>query len=385
MGKINATANAMNGKLPLPETKNIEKSVEKPRKINRRRQIRGLSLLRIYAILMVVACHTGFLDSSSGGIGNKIFFVLGGCLSFFSLVGSDGDKSFSKKSISDYYIKRLVRIVPGYWLVIIVTAIVSSNFFVLSDFSTEKSLVLNLLFIKVYGHLWFMQQMMLMYIIAPLFIICLEIPRRGIFKNNHVVGCSVNFIVLITLAVLEKQYFTEEIFMLSGEGSHKQFQIWMFFIGIAVGYLCLMCKRVKIYSNINDIFFILFVAVSTITTIPILTEKGGDFITAFHGEVLRSILAGICIFLFFTCKKSLLGVIGNMKLFKFLADSSFGIYLIHFFLLGYFNDYQGAQYFLVVLGASTGLAILMHALFEIPVEKLIFYLLKKRGRKVNKF
>ena len=144
--------------------------------ITKQKHIEGLDILRIFAIICVLACHTAFLDSSSGGIGNKIFFVLGGFLTFFSLTGNLCKKPLNIKNIVSYYIKRIFRILPSYWLVILLVYGLRPGVFSLRDFSTPNSLILNLLFVKTFGHLWFIQQMMLMYLLAPFIILIMQLP-----------------------------------------------------------------------------------------------------------------------------------------------------------------------------------------------------------------
>lgn len=74
----------------------------------------NLDLVRIFAIFMVLSVHVGVVagfDFSVGSWGVQLFFVLSGYLAFVSL-----DKN---PSGLDYYKKRIVRIIPTYWICLI--------------------------------------------------------------------------------------------------------------------------------------------------------------------------------------------------------------------------------------------------------------------------
>lgn len=333
------------------------------------KRIQGTEVLRIFAIIMVVACHTQFLLPASGGIGNKIFFVMGGLLSFFSILGFGFDRGFSAKSVFFYWIKRIIRIVPSYWLVIIVTFFLRPEVFILNDFSTDQSLILNLFFVRAYGHLWFMQQMMIMYLLAPFFMIGLELIRKGIFKGKTI-GAVFNVALLIALAILEKQFFTENVLRLSGEGSHAQFQVWMFFVGIAVGYLCMILKEVSIGSLFVGIYLVLFLVINTIAVVPGIGDAGMPFFLFFQDEWVRTVMAAALLLLFYISKEGIFGTLGKIKIIGVFADASFGVYLVHFFILGYFTQWGTFPYFLINFGISYLSAIGIHFAIDKPISKI---------------
>ncbi|MDR3576833.1 MAG: acyltransferase, partial [Anaerolineaceae bacterium] len=93
---------------------------QKPKKT--RPSFRGLQVLRAVAAFLVVVTHSGFYASERlskgfhfwgrGAVGVDIFFVLSGFVMYYSsaplLANRDGWKIFSER--------RLVRIVPLYWL-----------------------------------------------------------------------------------------------------------------------------------------------------------------------------------------------------------------------------------------------------------------------------
>ena len=76
----------------------------------------SLDGVRAIAITLVVASHTGILGQ--GGLGNAIFFCLSGFLAAIPFK-QDVEKDFlSIKTILNYYLNRLIRILPVYYVVI---------------------------------------------------------------------------------------------------------------------------------------------------------------------------------------------------------------------------------------------------------------------------
>lgn len=315
--------------------------------------ISGLNLLRVFAVICVIACHTGLLDSMSGGVGNKIFFVMGGFLAFFSL--GQGEP-VGIKGVGKYYFKKIVRIVPSLWLTILIAWRLFPGIFSLRNLDTENSLILNLFLVKSWGHLWFMQQIMLMYLLSPLFFIVLRLINGAISnlagKYTGNIACA---LFLFVMAFLEKRYFTADILRLSGEGSHKQFQVWMYFIGIAFAYLAVAFKDRKkkmINRYVTDGVVIIFIALILYTALWSVSDRGGLLVTIMHDEVIRSVISGICMMLFYNAKDSLMGTVSEFLPVRIIGEDSYDIYLVHFFLLGPFSGLPVLKRFLYIFAIS---------------------------------
>jgi len=331
--------------------------------MNNSRKIEGLDSLRIYAMICVIACHTQFWSSQAGGIGNKLFFVMGGFLCFFSLKSLLEECSI-KKALT-FYRKRVLRIVPAYWLVIILAWIFVPGVFAINDFSSDNSLILNLLFLKAYGHLWFMQQMMLMYLLSPFIMIFLlgikKVSEVFKMKNHWYIPGA---IVLIVLALLEKNYLTEDVLRLSGSGSHQQFQIWMYLFGIAFALIAVEIKNVfksEVNHWIADAIALAILILLTITVIPGLFGEGNKLVSIFTDGMVRTLLSGLMMILFYNTSGSVFEIIiTKAKVLKSVADATFDAYLIHYFLLGFVAIFSAPVQFIIVLPASILYSLLIY-------------------------
>lgn len=101
----------------------------------------GLDILRVAAAMLVLICHSGFFSvgisfrflSFGGVLAVEIFFALSGLLVGKSLiqavVGPEPGKALKK-----FYVNRLLRMLPLYYIMLLVTAVVSGKGIPLSCF-----------------------------------------------------------------------------------------------------------------------------------------------------------------------------------------------------------------------------------------------------------
>ena len=175
----------------------------------------SLDGVRAIAITLVVASHTGILGQ--GGLGNAIFFCLSGFLAAIPFK-QDVEKDFlSIKTILNYYLNRLIRILPVYYVVIGTVYVATGRFF-----GNKITLLKNMLFIENFSHLWFLQQEMLMYFCLPFIFILIALIKKLVkFKYNDIL-CGT---ILVILAFLANEYLTADVFYLNGNGMYQKFRI----------------------------------------------------------------------------------------------------------------------------------------------------------------
>lgn len=99
--------------------------------------------LRAIAVLAVLLFHFDKNMLAAGFIGVDIFFVISGFLITSILVNKKNQQSFSVKSLfvilKSFYSSRIKRIVPAYFVLLIITAIVAAILFIPQDFKFFNS------------------------------------------------------------------------------------------------------------------------------------------------------------------------------------------------------------------------------------------------------
>jgi len=329
----------------------------------------GFAGLRVFAITMVIAGHVGALSASAGGIGNKIFFCLSGFLAYFSLKNIEG-----LKSVARFYWKKIVRIIPSYYILLLFAAVAFPTSIFLMSLSSDGSLLLNMLFIRNFGHLWFLQQIMLMYLVSPVFIMIVKLVERRIADVR--IAKLVSALVLIVLAVIEKRFLTSDVFRLSGAGSHAQFAVWMFLAGFSTALVYeattegkAECKMNNTFVAIIGIYEVLFFLILFLMVCPSLREQMPEVAHFFDDGVLRTVMSCLAIFgLAITPAHKAKEFLDN-SLFTIVSDCSFEIYIIHFFLIERFGEIGVKRRFLVVCFVSFCIALTVHTF----VEKAMVY------------
>ena len=329
-------------------------------------RFKGFDGLRTFAIWMVVAGHIGALANTAGGIGNKIFFTLCGFFACYSAAHIS-----TGKDVLTFYWKKIVRIVPAYWIVILVIWKMIPGVFSLSDFSTNNSLILNMLFVKSFGHLWFTQQIMLMYLCTPIIHLALcglNRVYKKVMPQAEQVYPYVTAAILVIAAFLEKRFFTADVFRMAGEGSHAQFQIWMFLFGYAAAVLCREWKQRsglektqrKSDQLIANVYIFFFFIVLLACVIPSFRAYAPVAAGVFDDGVLRTILVSIAVCLLMTQQNCFAAGFLSKSFFRFFSELSYEIYLIHFFFLETFRTGHGAHDLLSNMLISVALAFLLH-------------------------
>jgi len=153
--------------------------------------------LRAVAVLLVLAYHVGIYRLRGGFVGVDVFFVISGYL-ISSIILSDLDSS--RFSIVTFYERRVRRIFPALFVMLISTAVLAYKFLLPSEFvDFGKSFVAstfsfsNLYFLQRSGyfdapaamkpllHTWSLAVEEQFYVFLPLFLVCI----RKFFPNKQ--------------------------------------------------------------------------------------------------------------------------------------------------------------------------------------------------------
>ena len=354
----------------------------------------NLNGVRAIAAFMVVISHVEltkrdfhypmakfFHILGMGSIGVSIFFSLSGFLITYLLL--EEKKYFNKVDFKDFYVRRILRIWPLYYLVIIV------GFFIYPGIVAAKPLLLSVFFLPniaftlallpaIFDPIWSVGIEEQFYIFHPHFF--------RIKKNQHILYALVLFIVLFFAAFAVIKHLHSDSIALNQFFYFARYDDMMIGAIVAVIYFNTKNKTFdfifqkafnllfnKYMQVLLLIVFVAFVTLSLCVNIP-------------QGDLLLALLSALLIVNLCETKTSVFSL--DYKPLQFIGRISYGIYLLHKFpllLVVYLvNKYMGAQslltqnvvIYIATFVSATGIAAISYYGYE------RYYLqLKKRVQK----
>ncbi len=325
--------------------------------------------LRGLCAILVMAYHylswNGMEHFQLGTFGVYMFFILSG----FSIWHVYGYTDINRASLRAFYVARLARIFPLYFLV---------SLYSYYDSVTLKTFLLNATFLfglaapgltsGITGG-WSIGIEWVFYLMFPLFWIFLP----GI----RVMGG------LLVASILLNQIYVGSLFSQASLGAtwfdYSNFPVFLvYFIG---GMLCAMIYRniaVKYPHgfSLRQEWIFKFIVAGTLTFVFLYpSESVEKYLWGYHFSLL--IIATSIVVLLCACIRRQSEP--SIALCKFLGDISFSAYLIHFYIYEYFmrlfTDNMpslGLEYTLPITGCVTLVAAyLLNRLYEMPARDLI--------------
>ena len=264
-----------------------------------------------------------FYQNTNGHIGVILFFVLSGFLITFLLLKEESDNKII--SLKNFYIRRILRIWPLYFLMVIISFIVYLiggsvfgkdgwwGYFTIFP-NVSKSLGY---YYDGVVHLWSIGVEEQFYLIWPI----LLIATQKLFRIRLIIL----FLLFLFFSLLPHLlWFSQSHFSIFSDQNFlfldrftKMFKINCMALGGIVGYLIFIKKRFKLLDNIlvrKSLFFI-----------PFVMWYFGIHFTHFTDEIY-TILFGLILYCFATYDETI-----NLenKVFNFLGKISYGIYVFH--------------------------------------------------------
>jgi peptidoglycan/LPS O-acetylase OafA/YrhL len=317
-----------------------------------------------------------------GSIGVSIFFSLSGFLITYLLL--EEKKYFNKVDFKDFYVRRILRIWPLYYLVIIV------GFFIYPGIVSAKPLLLSVFFLPniaftlallpaIFDPIWSVGIEEQFYIFHPHFF--------RIKKNQHILYALILFIVLFFAAFAAIKHLHSSNIALNQFFYFARYDDMMIGAIVAVIYFNTKNKTFDfIFQKAFDflfnkymqvlllIVFVAFIILSLHVNIP-------------QGDILLALLSGLLIVNLCETSTSVFSL--DYKPLQFIGRISYGIYLLHKFpllLVVYLvNKYMGAQSLLlqniVIYIATFAAAVSVAAISYYGYERY-FLQLKKRFQKI---
>ena len=327
-----------------------------------------LQILRGFAVILVLFYHLKIIGFENGYLGVDLFFVLSGYLMV---------EISEKATVLDFYKRRLARLIPAYFVTILITTLAVLIFTVPSDsnqhldrlwfdflgmsniaFWLENSYFNDTTF-KPLLNLWSLGVEIQFYLIAPFI---LPFLRKRVFFSTSILILSLIF-SLIILTISPKTSF----FMMPT-------RLWEFLIGAFVAWYPLINIsnfKKKIFSYIS-----LIVLVAVVFLYPFKDDSTSVFFGHPGLASISIVLAtGLLISLnlkFIINFESLIS-----KIFIKLGDYSYSIYLTHFPIIVLINYYTfggtnlGVENLTDLIIILLGTAIMSYFMFNF-VEVLRF-------------
>lgn len=327
----------------------------------------ALDGVRMVAITLIVASHCNVLGQ--GGLGNALFFCLSGFLSALPFT-EDGERRFlSVKYIGGYYVGRLIRILPIYYVVLVGVKWLTGDVY----FASGRALLSTMLFRDGYGHLWFLQQEMVMYALTPPIMIMMAALKRLVPGRRRDLAAAGGMILLTWFSW---NFFTIGRFSLYGNGAEQMFRIWLFTIGMAMAYLYRsyvaagwQLSRFRWFRVLADTISILLLVACVASSDFFLSRLDpalGAYYVGWRHPLLCCALSGVLILLLLANPDGLAARLLGSRPIAGIGKISFGIYLVHWFLIRYVPLESDIKVFAYVYFASACMSYVLYVLVEKP-------------------
>lgn len=297
---------------------------------------RGLAvLLVLFSHWLVISYFPDFIFLKLGFLGVNFFFVLSGFLITEILIIELHNKVSKTKIIKSFFAKRVLRIFPIYYLVLILLAL----------FNVERSVELlpwTLTYSLNIGESWFLKPTKLFMHIWSL---CVEEQFYIIWPFVLILTHKTKLLKVI-LAFIVFSILFKSLIYLSEFNNYESINHASLFAAIdalALGGLIAYFKsyRISLWKRIcgfSQLWIVLILLV--FWGVSYLTEYAPFMSTVFM-RIIAGSMACLIIAKSISSQKFVLKRLLSTKLFKYIGKISYGIYLYHWFvsylLLDYFN------------------------------------------------
>lgn len=312
--------------------------------------------LRGLAIIIVVLSHCDILNQ--GCAANGIFFALTGFLLINPFKDAYEQRFLSIWNILKFYKSRIVRILPPYYLVLLIVFI-HTGFKVI-----KKDVFLSLLYFGgIYEHLWYVYAYFwLMYIIPFVFLFLLLLAKKIKFLRNDLVCAGIFFVLS---AVIRVVFLAFDMFDIRFD---------QLMLGIAAGYLFRFIRnneklsaKLKKHITAGQILMIVIFSLFILSSCDVL--KLFDPNLAYYYVGMKWIFTvgffmSVLVLLVALYPDGFIGKFLQLKPLTFVGKHTFAIYLLNSFIIPQLNIHSKYLLFLCVFSASLLLAWIIDSVID---------------------
>lgn len=328
----------------------------------------ALDGIRGLAVTLVIASHCGaFHLIGQGGVGVFLFFGL----SAFLLTLPFGDTATTAPRLRHYASRRIRRILPIYYGVILFSFFQSSS-------AKLPYVWEHLLFIRADGIFWTIPQEMLFYLLLPI----LAQAHSALFRRNF----AVTAVAFLLFAGACQAFLDESVFTLNGNGKQLRFHLGIFATGMAFAYAyrCAPLNRIVMRPAVNRVLGWLGIAIlmflvlsakyyheTVLNVLPLVGPwfAGLHFKLGLYYKGTFGFICGLFIYITLVCRTRLIHRIMSSLTLRALGVTSYSLYLVHIIVrdaVASLGFGMGNLLFWLTLAAAYGLACILYALIERP-------------------
>lgn len=351
----------------------MEKKIQKKRKY-----IKEIDGLRALAVIMVLAYHLKMPFAKSGLLGVTVFFVISGYLITGILINEIEESG--GVDLKNFWLRRIRRLLPAVLsmavVMIFVSAVVNRVVFT-KGCNDLLSAVFGYnnwwqIFRKVsyfenagapspFTHCWSLAIETQFYLIYPILLILLSKAR-----NRGKIFAAVTAVLAMISVVLMGVLYSPD-----GDPSRVYYGTDTRAFSLLIGALAAIQKeyhiikvklRGKLWAVIGSISVLILIGMM------MLISSYSSFLY-YGGQAIVSVLAAFVVYAV-TVSRSLLNIILDSSILKWIGDRSYSIYLWHYPIIVLMSGGKRATWWIVILEVvlSVGFAELSYRFIETPVR-----------------
>ena len=298
--------------------------------------------LRALSVILIILFHCNVYIFKGGFVGVDIFFVISGYLISSIILKELNEKKFS---IFNFYERRIRRIIPCLFLVLVVSLPISLYYFYDQELKEFSNILLSILFFipniifylntsyfedlesfNFLLHTWSLGVEEQFYIFLPFFLIYIYKFNKNLILTIIILLILLNIILVQFGGNLNISYpYINDNFQFFNQSNYFSFylltsRIWEFFFGVILSFLFKYNLKInKFKSNLLALFGLILIFFS-----------GFYFNSLTPFPSIFSVLPVFGTFLIILFSKgTLVGSILSINILKFIGKLSFSLYLWH--------------------------------------------------------